>query len=71
MNRRKSGKKDIDRLKNLFAEDRDLYIFVSSLGAEQNGATPFLVKVAEEMGLNSREYLHFLFLLREKEMDSD
>ena len=50
----KAAKEDIERIKNLFAEDRDLYIFVSSLGGGTGtGATPVLVKVAEEMGLNS------------------
>jgi cell division protein FtsZ len=50
----KAAKEDIERIKNLFAGDRDLYIFVSSLGGGTGtGATPVLVKIAEEMGLNS------------------
>ena len=50
----KAAKEDIERIKNLFEGDRDLYIFVSSLGGGTGtGATPVLVKIAEEMGLNS------------------
>jgi len=50
----KAAKEDIERIKNLFAGDRDLYIFVSSLGGGTGtGATPVLVKIAEEMGLGN------------------
>jgi cell division protein FtsZ len=50
----KAAREDIERIKDLFKEDRDLYIFVSSLGGGTGtGATPVLVKIAEEMGLNS------------------
>ncbi|MDK2949234.1 MAG: cell division protein FtsZ [Patescibacteria group bacterium] len=50
----KAAKEDIEKMKQLFKEDRDLYIFVSSLGGGTGtGATPVLVKIAEEMGLNS------------------
>jgi len=50
----KAAREDIERMKELFKEDRDLYIFVSSLGGGTGtGATPVLVKIAEEMGLNS------------------
>lgn len=50
----KAAREDIEKMKQLFKEDRDLYIFVSSLGGGTGtGATPVLVKIAEEMGLNS------------------
>ena len=50
----RAAREDIERIKELFKEDRDLYIFVSSLGGGTGtGATPVLVKIAEEMGLNS------------------
>jgi len=50
----KAAREDIEKMKDLFKEDRDLYIFVSSLGGGTGtGATPVLVKIAEEMGLNS------------------
>ena len=50
----KAAKEDIEKLKSLFADDKDLYIFISSLGGGTGtGATPVLTKMAEEMGLNT------------------
>ncbi|MDD4531805.1 MAG: cell division protein FtsZ [Candidatus Pacebacteria bacterium] len=50
----KAAKEDIEKLKDLFSDDRDLYIFISSLGGGTGtGATPVLTKLADEMGLNT------------------
>lgn len=50
----KAVKEDLERLKALFSDDKDLYIFISSLGGGTGtGATPVLTKLAEEMGLNT------------------
>ncbi|MCK9446259.1 cell division protein FtsZ, partial [bacterium] len=50
----KAAKEDIEKLKSLFSDDKDLYIFISSLGGGTGtGATPVLTKMAEEMGLNT------------------
>jgi len=50
----RAAKEDIEKLKELFSDDRDLYIFVSSLGGGTGtGATPVLTKLADDMGLNS------------------
>jgi len=50
----KAAKEDLEKLKTLFSDDKDLYIFISSLGGGTGtGATPILTKIAEEMGLNT------------------
>jgi cell division protein FtsZ len=50
----RAAKEDIEKLKSLFSDDKDLYIFISSLGGGTGtGATPVLTKMAEEMGLNT------------------
>lgn len=50
----KAAKEDIEKLKSLFSDDKDLYIFISSLGGGTGtGATPILTKIAEELGLNT------------------
>ena len=50
----KAAKEDIEKLKGLFSDDKDLYIFISSMGGGTGtGATPVLTKMAEEMGLNT------------------
>ncbi|MFZ3055035.1 MAG: cell division protein FtsZ [Minisyncoccales bacterium] len=50
----KAAKEDIEKLKELFSDDKDLYIFISSLGGGTGtGATPVLTKIADEMGLNT------------------
>jgi len=50
----KAAREDIEKLKSLFSDDKDLYIFISSLGGGTGtGATPVLTKLAEEMGLNT------------------
>jgi len=49
----KAAKEDVEKLKEVFKEERDLYIFVSSLGGGTGtGATPILTKLAEEMNLD-------------------
>lgn len=50
----KAAKEDVEKLKELFSDDKDLYIFISSLGGGTGtGATPILTKLADEMGLNT------------------
>jgi cell division protein FtsZ len=50
----KAAKEDLEKLKTLFSDDKDLYIIISSLGGGTGtGATPVLTKIAEEMGLNT------------------
>jgi cell division protein FtsZ len=50
----KAAKEDIEKFKELLSDDRDLYIFISSLGGGTGtGATPILTKLADEMGLNT------------------
>lgn len=50
----RAAREDLEKLKTLFSDDKDLYIFVSSLGGGTGtGATPVLTKMAEEMGLNT------------------
>jgi cell division protein FtsZ len=50
----KAAKEDLEKLKTLFSDDKDLYIIISSLGGGTGtGATPILTKIAEEMGLNT------------------
>ncbi|MFA5169594.1 MAG: cell division protein FtsZ [Candidatus Paceibacterota bacterium] len=50
----KAAKEDIEKLKELFSDDKDLYIFISSLGGGTGtGATPVLTRLADEMGLNT------------------
>jgi cell division protein FtsZ len=50
----KAAREDIEKIKSLFSDDKDLYIFISSLGGGTGtGATPVLTKMAEEMGLNT------------------
>ncbi len=50
----KAAKEDIEKLKGLLSDDKDLYIFISSLGGGTGtGATPVLTKIAEELGLNT------------------
>jgi len=50
----RAAKEDLEKLKSLFSDDKDLYIFISSLGGGTGtGATPVLTKLAEEMGLNT------------------
>ena len=50
----KAAREDIEKLKSLFSDDKDLYIFISSLGGGTGtGATPVLTKMADEMGLNT------------------
>jgi cell division protein FtsZ len=50
----KAAKEDIEKIRHLLNDDKDLYIIVSSLGGGTGtGATPIIAKVAEEMGLNT------------------
>jgi len=50
----KAAREDIERMRSLLSDDKDLYIFISSLGGGTGtGATPVLTKMAEEMGLNT------------------
>jgi cell division protein FtsZ len=50
----KAAKEDIEKFKELLSDDKDLYIFISSLGGGTGtGATPTLTKLADEMGLNT------------------
>ncbi|MDD5098150.1 MAG: cell division protein FtsZ [Candidatus Pacebacteria bacterium] len=50
----KAAKEDIEKIKHLLSDDKDLYIIVSSLGGGTGtGATPIIAKIAEEMGLNT------------------
>jgi cell division protein FtsZ len=50
----KAAREDIERMRGLLSDDKDLYIFISSLGGGTGtGATPVLTKMAEEMGLNT------------------
>ena len=49
----KAAKEDIEKLREVFKEERDLYIFISSLGGGTGtGATPILTEIAEEMNLD-------------------
>jgi len=50
----KAAREDIEKMKSLFSDDKDLYIFISSLGGGTGtGATPVLTKIAEDMGLTT------------------
>jgi len=50
----RAAKEDIEKIKHLLGDDRDLYIIVSSLGGGTGtGATPVIAKIAEEMKLNT------------------
>lgn len=50
----RAAKEDIEKIKQLFLDDKDLYIIVSSLGGGTGtGATPIFTKIAEEMGLST------------------
>jgi cell division protein FtsZ len=50
----KAAKEDLEKMRALLSDDKDLYIFISSLGGGTGtGATPVLTKLADEMGLNS------------------
>jgi len=50
----RAAKEDIEKIKHLLGDDRDLYIIVSSLGGGTGtGATPVISKIAEEMRLNT------------------
>ncbi|MDD4531475.1 MAG: cell division protein FtsZ [Candidatus Pacebacteria bacterium] len=50
----KAAREDIEKLKNLLSDGKDLYIFISSMGGGTGtGATPVLTKLANEMGLNT------------------
>ncbi len=50
----RAAKEDIEKVKQLFSDDKDLYIIVSSLGGGTGtGATPVLTKIADEMGLST------------------
>lgn len=50
----RAAKEDLEKLKELFSDERDLYILISSLGGGTGtGATPVLSRIAEEMGLNT------------------
>ena len=49
----KAAKEDIEKLREVFKEERDLYIFISSLGGGTGtGATPILTEIAKEMNLD-------------------
>ena len=50
----KAARDDIEKLKSIFSDGKDLYIIVSSLGGGTGtGATPVFTKLAEEMGLTT------------------
>lgn len=50
----KAAKEDVEKLKGMLSDGKDLYIFISSLGGGTGtGATPVLTKLANEMGLNT------------------
>jgi len=50
----RAAKEDLEKIKELFSDGKDLYILVSSLGGGTGtGATPVFSKIAEEMGLNT------------------
>jgi cell division protein FtsZ len=50
----RAAKEDIEKLKELFSDDKDLYILISSLGGGTGtGATPVLTKITDEMDLNT------------------
>jgi cell division protein FtsZ len=48
----RAAKEDIEKIKNLFSDNKDLYIVVSSLGGGTGtGATPAFLKIASQMNL--------------------
>lgn len=48
----KAAKEDIEKIKGIFSDNKDLYIIISSLGGGTGtGATPIFTHIAEEMGL--------------------
>lgn len=50
----RAAKEDVEKLKGMLSDGKDLYIFISSLGGGTGtGATPVLTKLANEMGLNT------------------
>jgi len=68
----KAAKEDIEKMKEIFSEDRDLYIFISSLGGGTGtGATPVLTKIAGDMGLSTIGIFTTPFLFEgKKKMDA-
>ena len=68
----KAAREDMEKMKELFSEDRDLYIFISSLGGGTGtGATPILTKMAEDMGLSTIGIFTTPFLFEgKKKMDA-
>lgn len=50
----KAAREDIEKLKSIFSDGKDLYIIVSSLGGGTGtGATPVFTKITEELGLTT------------------
>lgn len=48
----KAAKEDVEKIKNLFSDNKDLYIIVSSLGGGTGtGATPVFLKIAAQTNL--------------------
>lgn len=48
----RAAKEDVEKIKNLFSDNKDLYIVVSSLGGGTGtGATPAFLKIASQMNL--------------------
>ena len=68
----KAAKEDAEKMKEIFSEDRDLYIFISSLGGGTGtGATPVLTKIAGDMGLSTIGIFTTPFLFEgKKKMDA-
>ena len=68
----KAAKEDIEKIKSIFSDGKDLYILVSSLGGGTGtGAAPVFAKVADEMGLTTLGIMTLPFAFEgKKKMDA-
>jgi len=63
----KAAKDDLERIKSLFTDNKDLYIIVSSLGGGTGtGASPVFAKIASQMNLMTLGIFTLPFSLKER-----